>query len=108
MYYSTSSVIAALKASTKCSCVGLENVKCPMDKCNIISEECSFAQTHKCYQSINVFDIYNNPIILRFAFTISATDHDGFINKDNSSLKQLFNKNIIKSDSLVSVTVTFP
>jgi hypothetical protein len=104
MYYTASSVIAALKASTKCNCKGLENIKCPKDGCNISPGECTLAETQECIQSVIVFDKdNNNPLILQFTFPVSAADNDGFINQNNASLKRLIYKKIINSASLTSI-----
>jgi hypothetical protein len=103
MYYTASSVIAALKASTKCTCEELDNVKCPKNGCTP-PEKCALAKKQKCVQSVTIFDKNKNPSILQFRFPDkvppSAANNDGFINKDNASLKRLIYKNIINIDSL--------
>jgi hypothetical protein len=108
--YTASSVVNAIRESiirNNCSCDDLNYIKCPKDRCNINPENCSPGNDHSCPQKINVFDIHCNLLIIIFLFTISNTNHDGFVDEDDSALSELFNRSIIDRASLDTTTVIF-
>ena len=99
-YYTASSVIAALKKNTNCTCEGLENVKCPKDECKILPEECPLAKKHECFQTVKVIDKENRVTLLRFTFPVSSANNDGYISQKNSTLQWLLKKYLIDGSSL--------
>jgi len=105
--YTASSVVKSIKASKKCSHEHLEYVKCPRDRCNVSPADCSSGNAHTCPHEINVFDENNGLIKIVFFFTISPSDNDGFISKEDSQLQELFNRKIINKSSLKSTTVVY-
>jgi len=105
--YTASSVIEAIKANPKCSCEELENVKCPMASCNFSPTDCPHALEHTCHQYAKIYSKHSEYYIhltnIRFTFTISATNHDGFIREDDAILQMLTRRKIINNSLLVRV-----
>jgi hypothetical protein len=108
--YTASSVVGAIRESiirNICSCDDLDYVRCPKDRCNPNPENCLLGNDHNCPQKIEVFDVHNNLSVIIFLFTISNTDHDGFIDEDDSALSELFRRNIIDRASLATTAVIY-
>jgi len=106
--YTASSVVNSIRASKKCTHEYLDYVKCPRDRCTVKPAYCSLGNAHICRQEINVFDDETNGLIkIVFYFTISPSNNDGFISKEDSQLKELLNRKIINETSLKSTKVVF-
>jgi hypothetical protein len=106
--YTASSVVKSIRASKNCTHEHLDYVKCPRDRCNVNPVNCSPGKAHICPHEINVFDNKTNGLIkIVFYFTISPADHDGFISKEDSQLRELFDRNIITRAALKPTTVVF-
>jgi len=106
--YTASSVVNSIRASKKCTHEYLDYVKCPRDRCTVNPANCSPGNAHTCRHEINVFDGETNGLIkIIFYFTISPSNNDGFISKEDSQLKELFNRKIINEASLKPTRVVF-
>ena len=103
LYYTASSVIAALKKNNDVSYNELESIKCPMDNCNIKPEICAHGHQRKCHQRVKIIYKGKTVIIICFTYTILNKNHDGLINKNDSALRLLINRNILDESLLVSI-----
>ena len=95
--YRASSVLHELNESLA-ETIGLQFVKCPLDRCFINPVSCYSAQAQTCAQEVTVLyqhENHNKAVNLRFYFTISSSDNDGFIDEDNEFLQLLFRRNVI-------------
>lgn len=108
MRYTASSVKKSLLKNKKLSAEGLDDLMCPQRKprvwvwdnnaeCCGNAATCSNAIAKSCKQRINIY--YNGQpmllTVLNFYFTISKTNHDGFIDKDDVSLGRLIDKGLV-------------
>jgi len=100
--YRASSVLRALSES-EANTIGYKFIKCPLDRCYISPVDCYKAQNQTCVQELTVLykhDNHNKVVNLRFYFTISLNDHDGFIDSDNEFLQLLIRRGIISKVSI--------
>jgi len=100
--YSASRVLLALKESSV-KTKGHEYIKCPLDRCYRTPTSCHRAREQTCTQEVTVLyqhENHNKSVNLRFYFTISSTNHDGFIYDNNESLQLLIRREIIKEESI--------
>ena len=82
---------------------GYQFIKCPLDRCFINPVNCHKARGQTCTQEVSVIyehEKHNKLVNLRFYFTISATDHDGFIHEDNEPLRILIARGIINEEEI--------
>jgi len=103
--YRASSVLSTL-AQSSAEIIGHQFIKCPLDRCFINPASCHKAQTHTCTQEATVLyehNGHNKCVNLRFYFTISPTDFDGYIDEDNEFLQILIRRNIINGNDLIIV-----
>jgi hypothetical protein len=91
--YSAESVVAALKANKELSCEGIDGIGCPSPiphvGCEGIPEKCDLCMNKKCKQQISVHRKFQKLAVLNLMYMIAPQNHDGFISKDDSTLKQL-------------------
>jgi len=103
--YRSSSVISALQQSSA-EIRGHQFARCPLDICFVNPSDCQKGQTQTCVMEVVVLYIHDNrnkEVNLRFYFTVSSTDFDGFIDEDNEFLQLLIRRNIIDVDLLATV-----
>jgi len=100
--YRASNVLHALNEAS-IETKGYQFIKCPLDRCYINPANCRKAQTQTCAQEVTVLyqhDNHNKAVTLRFYFTISSTDYDGFIDEENEFLQLLIRRKVIKKDDI--------
>jgi len=100
--YSASRVLRALNDKS-IKMIGHQFIKCPLDRCYITPDTCYKAREHICTQEVTVIyqhDNHNKLVNLRFYFTISLTNHDGFINEDNEFLQLLIKRSVIIEENI--------
>jgi len=115
MYYTASSVKKALQSNKTLSTEGLEDLGCPQKEkrewagwdnageCPRVPQRCSLASRHDCKQRIHIFyrkNYLENKVqvplaVLNLRFTISSTNNDGYIDKDDNVLGRLINRDLI-------------
>ncbi|GBU27971.1 hypothetical protein R84B8_01526 [Treponema sp. R8-4-B8] len=103
--YRSSSVIFALQQSSV-ETIGLQFAQCPLDICFMNPAHCQKGQTQTCIKEVAVLythDNHNKEVNLRFFFTVSSVDFDGFIDEDNEFLQLLIRRNIINQNLLQRV-----
>lgn len=103
--YRSSSVLLALQQSSA-ETKGHQFAQCPLDICFVSPAHCQKGQTQKCIKEVVVLythDNHNKEVNLRFFFTVSSTDFDGFIDEDNEFLQLLIRRNIINQNLLQMV-----
>ena len=112
--YTASSIKKALEANPDLSFDGLQDLNCPLTQqtwvglkdgdCCGIPEQCREARDQTCKQRVNIFhknkEVLYTPLF--FYFTISATNNDGFIDKDDSILEKLIDRGLIDINTLVA------
>ena len=103
--YSAESVIAELKTNTELNCENIDKTYCPSLHlgCCGNPEDCRLCNNKECEQKISVHRDYKLLTILTFKFTISLINRDGFIPKDDSSLRRLINHKWIDESKLISI-----
>jgi len=103
--YTAESVLKALEFNNDLSCEGAESVKCPSshEGCKKDINNCEICINQKCKQSVSVHRNYQKLVILIFRFAISRINRGGFINKDDSSLKRLLDRDLIDKNKLISI-----
>jgi hypothetical protein len=75
-------------------------------RCITTPANCRMGQTRTCKQEVSVLhehENHNKLVNLRFYYTVSSTDHDGFIDRDNEPLQLLIRRGIINPDLLVDI-----
>ena len=95
--YRSSSVLLALQQSSA-ETKGHQFARCPLDICVVSPAHCQRGQTQTCVREVEALythDNHNKLVNLRFFFTVSSTDFDGFIDEDNESLQLLIRREII-------------
>jgi len=101
MYRASSVLQVLLRSSAETK--GHQYIRCPLDRCFITAEQCHSASNQTCTQEVTVLyehDNSNKLVNLRFYFTISSEDHDGFIEESNESLQLLFRRGIINDTDI--------
>jgi len=115
MYYTASSIKKALQNNKMLLVEGLEDLGCPQkenrewigwdnaEECFKYLQHCSLASKQDCKQRIHIFyhkNYFENkeqyPLaVLKFRFTISRVNNDGFIDKDDTVLGSLIKRDLI-------------
>jgi len=118
MNYTASSVKKALENSEKNKIVyseGLDNLRCPVadliledgQLCGGRPKDCLRAQAQSCLRRVKIYRGAAKNLaplaILKFKFTISAANTDGFIDKDDSTLRLLIVKKLLAEEMLNAV-----
>jgi len=100
MYYTASSVIAAIKANKNCKCEKMENIECLRHVWNFQPEIDDLNNDYHQYYRV----FYGGRVTtLCFTYPISSADHRGFIRKKDSSLLQLISRNLIDESLLTQI-----
>jgi len=104
--YSAESIVAALKANNELNCEGINALGCPSPTphygCKGVPNDCDLCKNQKCKQRVSVHKNFKKLVILNFMYMISTQNHDGFIRKDDSTLKRLIDHKLIDISLLKS------
>ena len=101
MYRASCMLLALKEASAETR--GHQFIKFPLDRCYRSPASCHKAQAQTCRQEVTVLYLHDNRnklVNLRFYFTISLADHDGFIYEDNESIRLLIRRGIINEETI--------
>ena len=99
MGYTASSVKREIDAKKTLTVNG--DLRCPQSTewlqhdstpCPQVPESCSHARVQECKQRIHIHEQGTKLIILTFRFTISQTNHDGFIDEHDQQLELLIRR----------------
>ncbi|MDR2727544.1 MAG: hypothetical protein LBB56_00295 [Chitinispirillales bacterium] len=118
MRYTAKSVKTALEGikNEGFRCAGLDELRCPIPglilddtgrKCCIAPQNCDDAGQKSCIRMVYVYRGTSAKIapfvILKFYFTISDTNHDGFIEEYDSPLRRLIDGGYMPESGLSKV-----
>jgi hypothetical protein len=102
--YSATSIINALRLNTDLTVEGIEDTGCPLPKtkelCSKDEDNCEKGNNQDCKQPIIVYKQYKKLTVLTFMYKVSKSNRNGFIRKDDSTLKLLINRNDIDKSLL--------
>jgi hypothetical protein len=105
--YSAESTVAALKANGELNCEGIDALGCPSPiphyGCKGVPNDCEICKNRDCKQRVSVHKNFHKLVVLNFMFMISTQNQDGFIRKDDSTLKRLLDHNLIDKTLLKPV-----
>lgn len=97
--YSAASVVVALKANNELNCDGINVLGCPspipQHGCKGVPNVCKLCNNQECKQRVSVHKDFRKLVVLNFMFMVSPQNHDGFIRKDDSTLKHLIDHKLI-------------
>ena len=104
--YSASSVVKTLKKNNAINTFYLDSVACPVESCITKPEQCSKGKIQSCTKKVDVIydhDNHNKVVVLIFRYQLNGFGTEGFIRKDDFSLKVLLKRGVISLENLVAV-----